>query len=76
MREWISVKDRMPSREGLQDDESEYVIVAEFFNITENYYVSICGYGKDGWSEWDNFGTVNPHRITYWMPLPEAPDIE
>ena len=25
MREWISVKDRMPSREGLQDDESEYV---------------------------------------------------
>lgn len=73
MAEWISVNDRLPSRDGLADDETEYVLVAEFFNITENHYVSICGYDKDGWSEWDSFGRVRPKQITHWMPLPEPP---
>ena len=29
MSEWISVKDRLPSREGLENDETEYVLVSE-----------------------------------------------
>lgn len=73
MNNWISVEDRLPSTEGLLDGEVAYVIVAEYFNITRNYIVSICGYGEDGWSDWDNFGGVKPRRITHWQPLPEPP---
>ena len=73
MPQWIPVTERLPERKGLMDDETEYVLVAEFFNITENHYVSICGYDKDGWSKWDNFGTVRPDQITHWMPLPDPP---
>lgn len=68
---WISVNDRLPSREGLADDESEYVLVCERYATSiEDGYVSICGYTKSGWDKWDNFGSVNPEQITHWMPLP------
>lgn len=76
MSEWISVKDRLPSREGLEPDEVEYVLVSEqyFAAITGEKlgsYVSICGFGHDGWSKFDNFGCVRTENITHWMPLPE-----
>lgn len=79
MSEWISVKDRMPSRKGLEPDESEYVLVSEqsFDAITGEKLkssVSICGFYHDGWSEFDNFGYVRPENITHWMPLPEPPE--
>lgn len=73
---WISVEDRLPSREGLEPDEVEYVLVSEqsFDAITGEKLgscVSICGFGHDGWSEFDNFGYVRTENITHWMPLPE-----
>lgn len=72
MSKWISVKDRLPDRDGLTDDETEYVLVCE--NTETGYQnVSVCGYEKTGWSDWDNFGTINSGLITHWMPLPEAP---
>ena len=74
MAEWISVKDRLPSREGLMDEENEYVLVS--LRWTDGCQtVSICGYGKDEWSKWDGFGfTGNDYKhITHWMPLPEPP---
>lgn len=79
MSEWVSVKERMPSREGLEPDESEYVLVSEqsFDAITGEKLkssVSICGFEHDGWSEFDNFGYVRPENITHWMPLPEPPE--
>lgn len=74
MSEWISVKDRLPERAGLDDDMTEYVIVCE--KSSTGGYVSVCGYEKDGWSDWDNFGTIDPKRITHWMPLPEPPEAE
>lgn len=77
--EWISVKDRLPDRDGLEDDESEYVLVCIdyqcSYNPTGGKWVTICGYEKDGWSSWDCFGWSGgyaPH-ITHWMPLPEPP---
>ena len=78
MSEWISVKDGLPSLEGLEQDEVEYVLVSEqyFDAITGEKlgsYVSICGFGHDGWSEFDNFGYVRTENITHWMPLPEPP---
>ncbi len=78
MSDWISVKDRLPERVGLEDDETEYVLVCESFEYYGGggKYVSICGYEKYGWSEWDNFGNVRAERITHWMPLPEPPKEE
>ena len=78
MIEWISVNDRLPSRDGLMDDESEYVLVAEQYIAYDTgeklgIYVSICGFEKDGWSDHDSFGNVTPEHITHWMPLPEPP---
>ena len=74
---WISVKDRLPSLEGLEQDEVEYVLVSEqyFDAITGEKlgsYVSICGFGHDGWSKFDNFGYVRTENITHWMPLPST----
>ena len=75
---WISVEDRLPSLEGLEPDEVEYVLVSEqyFAAITGEKlgsYVSICGFGHDGWSKFDNFGYVRTENITHWMPMPEPP---
>lgn len=75
---WISVEDRLPSLEGLEPDEVEYVLVSEqyFDAITGEKlgsYVSICGFGHDGWSKFDNFGYVRTENITHWMPLPCPP---
>lgn len=75
---WISVEDRLPSREGLEPDEVEYVLVSEqsFDAITGEKLgsnVSICGFGHDGWSKFDNFGYVRTENITHWMPLPCPP---
>ena len=74
---WISVKDGLPSREGLEPDEVEYVLVSEqsFDAITGKKLgscVSICGFGHDGWSKFDNFGYVRTENITHWMPLPST----
>ena len=81
MSEWISVKERLPSREGLEKDETEYVLVSEqsFNAITGEKLgscVSICGFEHDGWSKFDNFGYVRAENITHWMPLPEPPGEE
>lgn len=78
MSEWISVEDRLPSLEGLEPDEVEYVLVSEqyFDAITGEKlgsYVSICGFGHDGWSKFDNFGYVRTENITHWMPMPCPP---
>ena len=74
---WISVEDRLPSLEGMEPDEVEYVLVSEqsFDAITGEKlgsYVSICGFGHDGWSKFDNFGNVRTENITHWMPLPST----
>ena len=78
MSGWISVKDRLPSLEGLEPDEGVYVLVCESFDdipyLIGRQSVSICGFFRDGWSEWDNFGMVCPERITHWMYLPEPPE--
>lgn len=80
MPEWIRVHDRLPDLSGLLPDEGVYVLVSErWIDGDGNYladYVSICGFDRDGWSRWDNFGQVRPERITHWMPLPEPPKQE
>ena len=68
---WISVDERLPSREGLMEDETEYVLVRVKHDCDDGYSESICGYTKDGWSDWDNYGDVRARDITHWKPLDE-----
>lgn len=42
MAEWISVKDRLPDRNGLEDDKMEYVLVCESAPYWQGYNVSVC----------------------------------
>lgn len=70
--EWFKCSERLPERAGLGNDETEYVIVCET-TLTGNQNVSICGYDEDGWSDWDNFGCIDPKKITHWMPMPQPP---
>ena len=81
--EWFSVDDRLPEREGLGDDETEYVLVAvEYIDAiigrSLGYNVTICGYEKDGFSDWDNFGLTHSSvpNIRYWAYLPRVPESE
>lgn len=60
MIEWISVKDRLPEKEGA------YIVYKT--NIT-HLFVAIWN-GK----EWNSFINRTPlKRITHWIPLPEPP---
>lgn len=75
---WVSVNDRLPERAGLMHDESEYVLVCEDLSditgLSGHQNVSVCGYTANGWDRYDCFGTIDPERITHWMPLPEPPE--
>nr|DAQ84596.1 MAG TPA: Protein of unknown function (DUF551) [Caudoviricetes sp.] len=66
--EWIPVTDRLPSREGLMDDENKYVLVA-----LDSGIVTMAGFGANGWDECDNYGFFNHARFTHWAPIPEPP---
>jgi hypothetical protein len=57
MSEWISVVERMPTREG------RYSVKIKLANKT---YIALARYKKDV----DNF---NKSNITHWKELPELP---
>ena len=68
MAEWISVKDRLPEKEGRYlcwFGKNKYLIGAEI----ETYV-----------RDWEGFGNVESYtvfeNITHWMPLPEMPKEE
>ena len=59
VKEWVSVKDRLP-------EENTTVIVA-----TDNGIVFQCLYAYDGWDLWDD----NDVNITHWQPMPQPPKV-
>ena len=67
--EWISVKDRLPKKDG------------EYFCYTKLHYISVYYYGKiDDESDrkcfyfFDSeYGDVEANNVTHWMELPEPP---
>ena len=81
--EWISVKDRLPDRDG------EYLCVSldvffgkkfiEVHNFTKNLY-KVDKYdfkdekGKSGFYGYDReYGYFQIGNVTHWMPLPKLP---
>lgn len=72
MSEWISVKDKLPDK----DDINDYL-------ITDGKRCFV-GFYRHKVKAWDNFtlgwvqeyysdGSVEDIEITHWMPLPEPP---
>ncbi len=62
MPKWISVKDRMPEKEG------KYIVCTAQSSV---YCTKFKACGDTGMFKVD----INTH-ITHWMPLPDAPEQE
>ena len=64
VREWISVKDRLPDKNG------NYLTYDPRYGDIEIYYYM-------GWDEWDHHRNgitdAEGHGFTHWMPLPQPP---
>ncbi len=65
MSEWISVKDRLPERDG------RYIVFTDRNCVTTaRFYVPMTfhdGYCRKG-------GWQYNRKVTHWMPLPEPPE--
>ena len=81
VQEWISVKDRLPEKDGA------YLTLTSIFD-TKRRFIDITYFAKDGslvdeyelagrknvWYFYDLFGgCVSTDRATHWMPMPEPP---
>jgi len=66
MSDWISVKDRLPEKNGRYLCRYEEEIYGGFFRYTD------FGRYDSDMSENGGFGA----KVTYWMPLPEPPEEE
>lgn len=73
MSNWISVKDKLPTR-------SDDVLVA-FTNTSPSYsgrYVEVAAYYNEYWHWGGDYDRVNEDviEITHWQPLPTLPEDE
>ena len=80
VQEWISVKDRLPEKDG------GYLVVINYFGNHQS--VNVRSFAKVGetvheydlageknvWYSYDSeYGYVSTDSVTHWMPLPEPP---
>ena len=80
VQEWVSVKDRLPHKDG------SYLVTANYFG--KNQCIDVLGFVKDGetvdkydlagqkyvWCLYDSeYGYVSTDSVTYWMPIPQPP---
>ena len=66
MREWISVKDRLP----LLDQRFKTFSIEVLFCHENNICVGAYCYRN---KKWINNGEINENNVTHWMPLPNPP---
>ena len=79
MPQWISVKDRLPEKDG------GYLVVSNYFS---HQSINVRSFAKAGetvneydlageknvWYRYDSeYGYVSTDSVTHWMPLPELP---
>ena len=81
--QWISVKDRLPEKNG------EYLVVCR--GVVTRDYISMCKFNhnlhavdefdfpvenRPGWYNYDGeHGYYEVAGVKYWMPLPEMPEV-
>ena len=80
VQEWISVKDRLPQKDG------SYLVTTNYFDTDQA--INILCFAKDGetvdeydlagqkyaWYFYDSeYGYVSTDSVTHWMPLPQPP---
>ena len=72
--EWISVKDKLPDRDGeylcVWRDFADRYLVVNFANDLNKIHANNFTEAEPGWYLYDNYQTT---RVTHWMPLPELP---
>lgn len=80
--EWVSVKERLPNKNGKYLCYSEYGFM-DILNFSKNLY-DVDRYqfprnkykGACGWYTSDSeYGCYEVTKITHWMPLPEPPKV-
>lgn len=84
--EWISVKDRLPEKEG------QY-LCASYYKTTNSWHTNLYWFTKDlykfndldfsdkkgvsgFWDSDSEWGCCHHENVTHWMPLPEPPKAE
>lgn len=81
MPEWISVKDRLPNKNGkylcCKDSfwGGEYIAIYSFAtNLYKVDKYDFKGMKRAGWYDYDSeWGYGEMHGVTHWMPLPQLP---
>lgn len=84
--QWISVKDRLPKKEG------KYLCTS-YYKSTNSLHINLYWFTKDFyqldrfdfsdkkgvggfWDSDDEWGICHHESVTHWMPLPEPPQAE
>lgn len=66
---WIPVTERLP------EDRSDVLVVA-YWHERWGVYMGWCAPERAEWSVHIGIGDRNDVAVTYWMPLPEPPEVE
>lgn len=82
VQEWISVKDRLPEKDG------GYLVVINYFGNHQS--INVRSFAKTGetvneydlageknvWYRYDSeYGYVSTDSVTHWMPIPQPPEV-
>ena len=67
--QWIPVEERLP------EDRSNVLVVA-YWHERWGVYMGWCAPERAEWSVHVGIGDRDDVAVTYWMPLPEPPEVE
>lgn len=80
MPEWISVKDRLPDKNGRYlccRENSKFISIYSFAkNLRKVDKFDFAEKNRKGWYDYDrDWGHYEVGSVAYWLPLPELPKV-
>ena len=69
--QWVSVNDRLPIERTDGAHVQVSVLATDGENVCQINFHSGCT--PTDWSEWSEYGDIEPALITHWQPLPLPP---